>query len=346
MAQAAIGRYTGNGINGRQITGVGFPPDAVLIMHENNGFGYITAHTKSMLSYGIASDGLAGAEKTLSLDSDGFTLGDTGAVYGVNVNTLGYNYIAFKDDAATEFSYGTFTGTGAVSRNIAMGFQPSLVMFFPYSGTKFLLTWMNSHEATSAYLGTTNGPIQGGWFVGPYAGGLTVNNYTNVLGRVYHWLAWKPKTDFFAQGSYTGNSTDNRNVTTPGWQGKVVNIESRQSISSIGGSGPSNWHHDSWSTGDSTLSWRGTSATFADRIQQKISTGFQLGASANVNFTNEKYDWYQFGLGDVAAAPVPAITLPSPPSGGAGGMLPFAPYQRYKTLRGLGQQLNNLVLGP
>lgn len=99
----ATGTYMGNGAATQAIVDVNFQPKAVIIWEQRN----LNAGTPQwkcdqdgannlMYSSGFAGPQMI-ADMIISLDVDGFTVGDgTGSSNRVNINLITYTYIAFK----------------------------------------------------------------------------------------------------------------------------------------------------------------------------------------------------------------------------------------------------------
>ena len=340
--RATIGTYTGDGVNGRAITGVGFAPEAVIVNHQGSSFGFFYFRNASMTGNGMSSKGTTTAFMIQSLDSDGFTVGATGTE-SANQNTFGFDWIAFADTSKTDFDYGTYTGNGASPRNIAVAFTPTVVLCgYKTSG---LVHWNDQYTDTtkSMYWGSGNPPTWGNEITGNGVNLFTVGANQNVNGTEFFWIAFKRTagSDFFDNGTYTGNATDDRNIQLTAsnrFQPKLVHIFGQESL--IGSD--SAWHHDSFSTGDSTQELRsGAPTTAANMVQQKNSDGFQIGTHDNVNFNNEKYYYEAWGAG----LQITLATLPEPSDFSFSMGLPFSPYQRYKSVRQASLLVNNLGLG-
>lgn len=95
FSQIASGSYTGNGVDGRNIT-VGFIPDLVLITYVGlgNGYSWIIIGDMIGISHTISSP-YHDDESQMYIDtSDGFIIGDD--QYTANNDTRTYNYIAIK----------------------------------------------------------------------------------------------------------------------------------------------------------------------------------------------------------------------------------------------------------
>lgn len=90
--------WTGDSIDNRGITGIGFEPDFVFIMHTHNQDIVGREQTGSEANSGQFSAKVAHTNAILSFDADGFTISDD-----TDVNTSGNEYYAwcFKNSSGT-----------------------------------------------------------------------------------------------------------------------------------------------------------------------------------------------------------------------------------------------------
>lgn len=106
LCRIKTGTYTGDGTTSQAITGVGFAPKFVMIWHAvtagNNSIVFTTTDTivdndASGLAHLIASSGAGSntmeANRIISLDSDGFTVDDSGTDSAPNANGASYEYM-------------------------------------------------------------------------------------------------------------------------------------------------------------------------------------------------------------------------------------------------------------
>lgn len=125
------GSYTGNGANDRNITGVGFQPEWVMLMggtqhqvHKMDSSGAATDQSSYMYN------GVSVADRIQALQSDGFQVGTN-----IQANGSGtvYYYVAIK--ASSDFSTVRYTGDGTDNRSITgVGFEPDFVLIKATSG--------------------------------------------------------------------------------------------------------------------------------------------------------------------------------------------------------------------
>jgi hypothetical protein len=91
---------------------------------------------------------------------------------------------------------------------------------------------------------------------------------------------------FFATGSYTGNSADNRAISGLGFNPQVVIVKATTAQFGI-------VRTDTMS-GDNSKPMSSSTALGADRIQSLTSDGFTLGTNAQVNGNGVSYRWMAF----------------------------------------------------
>lgn len=100
IATVGLGSYTGDGAATKSITGLGFQPRVVITLPRiNAGIRAIVIKTSQDTTYAFTSSGYWEQDHIISLNSDGFTVGDsTGtASGGVLCNNSGtvYTYMAW-----------------------------------------------------------------------------------------------------------------------------------------------------------------------------------------------------------------------------------------------------------
>jgi hypothetical protein len=119
----SVGTYTGNGAASRSFTGLGYSPEAVILM-GNNAQRAVSRLSGSTRSYGFdASTGTTTG--VTSLDADGFSVGNA---VEANANGVAYHYVAFND-VANSIDVASYTGNNSDSRDITtVGFQPEYVL--------------------------------------------------------------------------------------------------------------------------------------------------------------------------------------------------------------------------
>ncbi|MDO8661655.1 MAG: Ig-like domain-containing protein, partial [Candidatus Omnitrophota bacterium] len=286
------GTYIGTGAS-LAITGVGFQPDLVMVKSASSTAGLVfrsSAMTGDTTAYlGVASADFSGG--ITSLDSGGFTLGTNTAVN--NAGTA-YQWIAFSGSGNGYFKVGTYSGTGAGHDITGVGFQPDLV-WVKSSGLN-LGVWRTADVSGSNSL-YFNGQSQGADQITAFVSdGFTVGTDAQVnAGSTNYWYAaFKQAAGSIKVGSYTGDSTDDRNISGVGFKPGFVFVKDTVtdsamfSCSSLKGD----------SSGYFTAVGNGVNAI--QSLEQPAGDGFQVGTGGNVNTVN--YTYYYAAFAEQAAA--------------------------------------------
>ncbi len=288
----ATGSYTGNGADNRNISGVGFQPDIVIIRYDNNTAAVIrTSSMPADASKLITGNAALAANYIQSFAADGFQIGSNN---NVNQNARLFHWVAMKTGA--NVNIGTYTGNGVDNRNITgVGFQPDWVITMANAEQDVfrpaLVAGDNSYlmNGTNSIADRIQSILADGFQIG-------TNADVNQNARAYYWIAFND-TAVVKTGSYTGDSVDGRTITTGITQQMVwvKRLNARQSV----------WRSDT-ASGDRTLYW-GTTAAVADRIQAIVTNGFQVGTDQDVNQNAQTY--YYLALNDLPlATPTPTNT--------------------------------------
>jgi hypothetical protein len=280
------GSYTGDGVNGKAITGIGFTPSLVII--KQNGTAR-TVMRSSTMTGGTRSvtETANGFEANLitSLDANGFTLGTDARV---NTSSSTYYWTAFKAFSG-EMELGTYSGDGVDNRNLSITtFQPEVVIIFPDVGGN-PSSWRGSSAGDWSV--TFNGSTYSNGIQALQANGVQLGTsaYTNTNGSTYHFIAWKGITGRVASGTYVGNGSTRSITVGAGWQPEYVIISNDSTYTSA---------HKNSATGSSTDSsmYFNGQANAAGLIMALETTGFKVGTNNSVNRSagSPNYYWMAF----------------------------------------------------
>jgi len=296
-----VGTYTGNGATSgtRAITGIGFQPKFLFVWSADTVEIYpayiyqsaITGLGSSLAWWG--ENGWVSSDTTRdtfqSLDSDGFTIAcgtnSTVTSKSLNKNSVTFYYLAL---GGSDVYSGTYTGNATDNRSITgVGFQPAFVWtmggsdhsFFKDSGSGSSTDTSSSPYNVADVANGIQALETDGFQVGTYTTG---SRTVNVNLRVYYYVAIKASADFYS-GQYTGNGSDNRDITAPGFQPNYIWIKDTNTAGSA--------MRSSDMSGDNTKYYR-SSGFVADRIQSFISTGFQIGTAVEVNTSGRTYNYF------------------------------------------------------
>ena len=296
-----VGTYTGNGATSgtRAITGIGFQPKFMFVWSADTveiypAYVYESAITGLGACLGFwGENGWASSTSVYdtfnSLDSDGFTIkcgsSTAASAKSLNKNAVTFYYLAL---GGADVYSGTYTGNATDNRSITgVGFQPAFVWtmggsdhsFFKDSGSGSSTDTSSSPYNVADVANGIQALETDGFQVGTYnTGARTVN----VNLRVYYYVAVKASADFYS-GQYTGNGSDNRDITAPGFQPNYIWIKDTNTAGSA--------MRSSDMSGDNSKYYR-SSGFAADRIQSFISTGFQIGTAAEVNTNTRTYNYF------------------------------------------------------
>jgi hypothetical protein len=303
---STVGKFTGNGMDNRNITGLGFEPDFVLVKQETNTVGVFNT-TEMYGDYSSVTTAAASAANHIQeLQSDGFQVGNSTSI---NVNGIVNHYVAFggSPDPAPAGSFfmerGSFTGNGT-SQFIETSFEPNLV--FVKGDTTQTAVWSTSfHGDATEYFGASAAAFAGGINIVAGESGFNVgsNLAVNSDTLVYEYVAFGNATtprfgngaeDFYV-GSYTGNGIDGRAIDHLGFTPSMVVVKRNN-----GTANQSVWKADGPVMADNTSAYfSGTADNTAGALMQTLTDdGFTLGTNAAVNAAGATYVWFAFAEGD------------------------------------------------
>ncbi len=292
-----VGTYTGDGLDNRALTGVGFAPNFVF-SKQTGASSTIFNVSETYGDYsGFFIDAANAADAIQSLDSDGFSLGTS---VTANASGVPYHYVAFGGAIAHTASgtfkatSGTYTGNGTGQTIVDLAFEPDLVVIAA-SGTQYaVFRTRDMGNDSTAFLANA---------AANFAGGITTlgtNSFTlgnsatvNAAGVEYVWTAygnaWDPETHTgaadFTVGMYYGNGLDNRDITRLPFAPDFVAVKRSGATQGV-------WRSSEHS-GDLSSFFHGA-AEAANNIQALTSDGFEVGTAANVNTAANLYPFFAF----------------------------------------------------
>lgn len=184
---------------------------------------------------------------------------------------------------------GTYTGTGDTAlQHIVAGFQPKVVILMYSDNSSFGEAVIKTADMATA---DVYGLVDGGtvWDNNSIkeltANGFYVSNYANETSFDYYWIAFGGSD--CVTGTYVGNATDDRQITTLGFQPEWMGITATSRIAV-------NKPLSTGATTDSSLLYGLQNSILTDRIQQLLSNGFEIGTHSSVNSNGVTY--YYFAL--------------------------------------------------
>lgn len=298
------GSYVGDGTDNRAITGIGFQPDLILLKDDTSiGQEGVIMKTSSMT--GEHTLALAETDFTLnsnhiqSLDSDGFTIGSD---QDVNMANVEYFYIAIGGSncsATGTFCVGSYTGNGTSQSISTVGFSPDMVAVKKYipppAGPQSLGVWKStSMTGTQTNYFSATASLASGGITSLDASGFSIGNNADVNSNFgqYVYFAFKEVSGAFDVGTYTGNATDNRNITSTDDAGLTFLPDAVlvKPVNTLTGVMNIREHY-----GDRSLLMTDNNSA-ANHIQSLLSGGgFQIGTSTSVNTNLIVHHYMAFG---------------------------------------------------
>jgi hypothetical protein len=272
------GSYVGDGTTGRVIKAMPFKPDLVIVRGETNQPS--VARTSTMT--GDQTKPLVGAlvlatNHITSLNADGFTVGSSARV---NTSAITYHWVALQN-AAGIFKVGSYVGDGTSGRDIiGLGFGPEYVAVLGAGSASAVQRYgslSNTYQFDADAGGTEISALYD--IVGLQGFELSNTVEVNSAGSTYHWFAFNDSPGAARIGSYTGDGTDNRNITGIGFQPSytLVRAESASSLTPRAGV-----QRFASLSGDSSFPF-GAVAASSNLVQALSSDGFQVGSDPAVN---------------------------------------------------------------
>lgn len=282
------GYYYGNGTT-LTISGLGFAPEVVMVKSDTAA-GALVWKSSAMPAAVTAYLGVATADNTeneITLTADGFTVSQALEVNTINTR---YTYIALAGSDCTAtgvMCVGSYVGDGTASRAVSTGFQPNMVWAKRTTAVvgNFRTSTMSDNQA--AFFSATATDTTGAYFKTLDAsGGFTIGATNNVISGVYYYLAFKNTPSKVLVGQFTGNNTDNRNITGLGFEPDAMFVKLNNAAAPVFATTESWGDYSSMTT---------ATAGAVNHIQSLQDDGFQVGNSANVNVTGAISYYFAFG---------------------------------------------------
>lgn len=294
-SSCSVGTYTGNGVDNRSISGLGFNPDLVLVK-QSSAANY--AVMRNDQNYGDDTHMVYPANNATNhiqaFEADGFQIGTNDRV---NANASTYYYMAFAGVPATTltgnftFKTGNYTGNGTSQTISGVGFRPDLIIITADNAYDSVYTTSMMPDSYTYYLGRASGAFLTGITLlsddGFSVGGHSRVNYNNI---VYRWYAFgnAPCANFIV-GAYTGNGEDDRDITGLGLDPSLVTVKSYSSYNGL-------WKTSSMAGDITAYLWN--TADAANLIQDLGTDSFEIGTDLSVN--RSLYLHYYFAFKDTA----------------------------------------------
>lgn len=276
----ASGTFEGNGTAGRQITGLGFAPDVVIVKNGTGDEAFMRTGTMPAgLSKRLVGANSAETNHITSLDADGFTVGSN---IRVNENTSPIYWMAFKAGNGT-LKIGSYTGNGTSQSISGLGFSPEYVILADDNNARAVQRFAGSSNSyrfdADSGLSTRVTTLN--------ADGFSVGNAAeaNQSGRTYHYVAFNEAAGSVKVGNYTGTGAT-RSVSGVGFAPEYVIVRAAGNLTGQ--------HRSATVPGAQSMYFQ-NNANITTAITAMQADGFQTGSHSSVNTSGTPYQYVAFG---------------------------------------------------
>lgn len=298
----AVGQFTGDGVDNRNISGLGFEPDAVFLK-QNSANALVYNTTETWGDYSHLSTASANAVNHIQeLQADGFQVGNS-----VNVNATGIisDYFAFggAPDPAGAGSFfmerGSYTGNGT-TQSITTSFAPDLVIIKGDTTQYAVYSTSLNSNLTHYFALSAVGFLDGITAMGTTDFTVGANTTVNTNAINYEWIAFGNATSpltgdgasDFMIGAHTGNGITARAFDHLGMDPDLVTIKRTITTAAL-----ANWRSTTMA-GNVAAYYSATADSVDGSIFQTLdATGFTTGLGATSNAAAGAYIWFAFKEG-------------------------------------------------
>jgi len=217
-----------------------------------------------------------------------------GAVANINIENITYTWIAFAGSDCSSTGYfclGAYTGTGA-AQSITTGFQPDYVSVKNNEAVaaNYKTTALGANNHSLLYINLVKNST-GAYISALNTDGFSVGTTNSVAGGTFFYFAFREKANFFKQGYYAGNSTDNTVISSIGFTPNLVIVKNGTNTSANNTYGFMNLTQ---SYGNNS-SYFSATANLVNMVKGLEIDGFKLGTDVKVNTTGNTYYYLAFG---------------------------------------------------
>lgn len=301
-SKMAVGQFTGDGVDNRNITGLGFEPDVALVK-QNSANAAAYSVTETWGDYSHLTTATANAANNIQdLQADGFQVGNS-----VNVNATGivsyYFALGGAPDPVPAGSFfmqrGSYTGNGT-SQDVETSFAPDLVIVKGDTTQYAVFSTSLNHNLTHYFALSAVGFADGITAMGSTNFSVGAHTTVNSNGLTYEWIAFgnatSPHTGAAASdfmiGAHTGNAVTARSIDHLGIDPDLVTVKRTITTAAL-----ANWQSASMAVNTSGYFSATADVTDGSIFQTLDATGFTVGTGATANASGGAYIWFAFKEG-------------------------------------------------
>jgi hypothetical protein len=295
---SSYGSYVGDGVTGRQLVGLGYNPDLLIIRREGGGNSSVIASSTMPSGEVKLGEGSTALQTGyLTIITNGFEVTDNTAV---NANGVTYHFLAFE--AGSELAVGSYTGNGGANSVTGLSFDPAVIFLMgddgsftgsPTAGDQFAM-----HMATLPGNGVVSNGNSRNIVSSFDVGGYTIGSEANNVGSTYHYAALGI-TDNQKQAAYAAgnNVIDHETVVEADFSPNIVFATSNL------GNRPWYFRSSSMTVNESFVF--GTSPASTTAIRDFTNDGFTKGSNTDINSTGTANDHSYFAMRGVKETVLP-----------------------------------------
>jgi hypothetical protein len=281
-----VGKYTGTGVDNRNITDLDHTPQFVAIKSGAQNAVFRTKEMRGDITGFLASSNASLTDRIQALIPTGFQLGTTGQV---NTNAAVYYYFTIWGASSQNyFRTGNYMGDGNDSRNFTdatIGFTPDVAIIQKY------VTGSACVFRTSTMTGDTAGQFSGSGNASNIIQNLQANGFqlgtdatANTASTEYLYTLLKACSGAIAVGSFTGTGVA-RSITGIGFRPSLVIVKNQNTADQA------RILTDDMVTDAQSSLYMGTTAADATGITSLDSDGFTVSTGASVNGSGNTVHW-------------------------------------------------------
>jgi len=227
--------YSGTGSNSNSVTGVGFQPDWLWLKSRSNAYPHFTydavrTNRSALITNTNNAEDTGASNQMTSLNSDGFTVVDSGGSVGTNDN--GATFVAWNWKAGTSFTNdASSTGIGSMDSAGSVNEEAGFAIV-SYTGNETASTLKHGLSTVPQMIIIKGRIAARDWVVGQHTQGWTKSAYlneTNAFTNQTHFNNTAPTSSVF---SIEGGTNSNVNTNNAGYISYI--FSERQSYSKFG----------------------------------------------------------------------------------------------------------------
>ena len=291
------GSYVGDDGATKDISGLGFDPDLLIVKADGAYQGWLATST---MTSGDAK-GMVGTGGVITGRINQFITGGfrVGTHDEANKDGVTYYFVAF-DAVSSNLAVGSFSNLSSHTVT-GLSFSPEMVMMLG-EGTGNdnapVIRPDNHDDATTTWDGTND------WYdhIASFTADGFSTNWRTGTGT-FHWVAINNAASSFENGDYIGGNGDDHDFTTPGFEPEFAMV--------FGNSGRAPVMKTEQMSDDSSLSFS-AAGMGVNKIQKMTTNGFEIGDDDAVNTgAGTKYTYLAFGGGSLLPVELTKFTANS-----------------------------------